>query len=134
MARLTASSELSEHQPRTYRAGTQFEVEAFVDSEESEDGVPFYWGNIDGGMSNAWFPADIVELVMSREQMDARTVPTPTEIMEQIWGDIAGDEDGIGRVSESTWNKDNTAEFFVQHDNGIGYAFTVVVTRVARIN
>jgi len=117
----------------SYHDGMEFEVEDYVTAEEAEsdDGYGYYYGNNNGGFNNVEVREDHVELVKSKDQMDARTIPTPAEIAEHLGSEALGFGDEIELDEADCSAKDGTFEIYGTKD-GLRFAATVKVLAVER--
>lgn len=114
---------------RVYTKGQTFTIEDYVSVEESEDGIPFYWGNTRAdNINDICAPADAVELVKSKAQMDARIIPTRAQMMDMLGSAVMSDGNGF-TVNESY--KDSSSgviECAGETDDGLTFAFNITVT------
>jgi hypothetical protein len=117
----------------SYQDGMEFEVEDYVTPEEAEsdDGYGYYYGSNQGGFNNVEVREDHVELVKSKEQMDARAIPTKAEVAEHIASESMGFGDDIEFDEADYSAKDGTFEIYGSKD-GLRFAATVQVLTVER--
>ena len=115
-----------------YHAGMTFTVEDYVTAEEAEadDGFGYYYGSNHGGMNNVEVREDHVEEIKSREQMDARTIPTIDEVAAHIGSETHGGDLG---VHESDWGSgDGIINLYGTTEDGLGFAAVIKVLAVER--
>lgn len=117
----------------SYQEGMEFEVEDYATAEEadSDDGYGYYYGSNNGGCNNVEVREDHVELVKSKEQMDARSIPTKAEVAEHIASESMGFGDDIEFDEADYSAKDGTFEIYGTKD-GLRFAATVRVLTVER--
>jgi hypothetical protein len=116
-----------------YGQGVEFEIEDYATAEqaESSDGYGYYMGSNQGGFNNVEVREDHVELVKSREEMAARTIPTLAEVAEHIASEATGFGDDIEFDEADYSAKDGTFEIYGSKD-GLRFAACVKVLTVER--
>lgn len=115
-----------------YGKGVEFEVEDYVTAEEAEsdDWYGYYNGSNNGGFNNVEVREDHVELVRSREDMRARTLPTVSDIAEHIGSEAMG---GDFDIHETDWGGgDGIIYLYGKTPEGLNFAATVKVLDVER--
>jgi hypothetical protein len=115
-----------------YYAGMTFTIEDHVTAEEAEadDGFGYYYGSNNGGMNNVEVREDHVEAIKSREEMDARTIPTIDEVAAHIGSEAHGGDLGI---HESDWGSgDGVINLYGTTEDGLGFAAVIKVLAVER--
>lgn len=113
-----------------YRKGIEFEVEYYVTPEESGESHGYYVGLHED--SNVEVREDHVELVKSRAEMNARTIPTPAEIAEHLASESLGGFGDPFELDEADYSaKDGTFEVYGTKD-GLRFAAVVKVLHVER--
>lgn len=119
---VTEADDLATGRPgrRTYPPGFEFVVEDFVPAEESEDKRPFYWGSAHGGFSNVAVYAEHVEQAKSAEEMRARTLPTPRELLEALGSDLLVDGDDL-TIHEVDKPEGSATEIYGRAANGLTF-------------
>lgn len=85
LVRVTETHDVGEE---TISKGEEFTVSDYwggdAQGREGYIDFPFYYGDARGGMNNLVAAADKVELVKTAEQMNARRIPTPEEIVAEL--------------------------------------------------
>lgn len=110
--------------------GTEFRVDEYLEPnpvaerEDDEIDAPYYYGSRNGGSFNVFVPADAVELVKTAAQMNARKVPTLTEIAKEL-----GITDGWSDAFEiDEWIRSgDEIECYAKTDEGLPFGFRVKV-------
>ena len=116
----------------SYGAGMEFTVEDYVTAEEAEadDGYGYYYGSNHGGMNNVEVREDHVELIRSRADMDARTIPSVSDIAEHIGSEAMG---GDFDIHETDWGGgEGIINLYGTTPEGLSFAATVKVLAVER--
>jgi hypothetical protein len=134
MARLTRDI-TSLTNSRQYKAGEQFIVSDYISKAEAADGIPFYWGNINGGMNNITVLAEDAELAMSAEQVNSRRVPTRAAIINALvesMGIVDSDDFDID-VAEGNTDA-GTIEYSGRTKEGLAFGFTIQLTDLGEID
>lgn len=123
---------------RRYPKGHEFVVEDYVSAEDSEDGVPFYWGSThkSGNMNDVVVEARHVELVKSEAVMSARTLPSAKAIAEYLGSESLGGFGGKGfTFNEADYSAgDGTLELYGSTDDGLPVGVTVKVIRIVQVD
>lgn len=129
--RLTRDVPIEFNQTRAFSKGTTFIVEEYVTAKESDDGKAFYWGNSrPGNMNDICAPADAVELVKSKAQMEARTIPTRNQILELLSSAVMDSGNGFS-INETNRDQANgMIECSGETDDGLTFAFHLTVTNL----
>lgn len=109
--------------------GQLIEIEDYVSAEEADDGIPFYWASTHGtgNQNDVSVNADCVELVKTAEQMQARRIPTVTEIRDFLSSALLDDGEGFS-VTETDRDGENGVEIAGQTDDGLRFAGTIRIT------
>lgn len=115
---------------RTYRAGFEFEVEAYVPAEESDDARAYYEGSSAGGSGDVVLYADNVEQVMSAEQMAARQLPTLDQVRRHLMSGVMGDNNQGLEIDETIVVGEPTVALYGQTAEGLRFTAHVTVTLV----
>lgn len=111
--------------------GERFEVETHVDAEESEDGVPFYWGSRVGNIGGVCVPADAVEQAMTAREADARQLPTRAALLQEIaWGVSGPQRDFEIDTSEMHLDERDTVTLFGTTHDGLRFAAVVAIKTI----
>ena len=132
MARMLRETENLDGRGRTYRRGDTFIIEDYVSAEESEDGIPFYYGSSNDGINNVCVLARDVEQVLSVEEVRSRKIPSVKEILDVVASNMLGSSNGID-IDESYKDPDaGVVEFYGQTDEGLSFAFTLSVGSIQR--
>ena len=115
---------------RVYPVGFEFEVEDYV-SDGEIDGKPtaFYWGSANGGSGNICVLASDVEQAKSAEEMAARRLPEPKDVLAFITSALLDEHDGI-KVDEVSRNG-NIIEGFGQVEDGLPFGFSFVIPEMS---
>jgi hypothetical protein len=115
---------------RRYPPGFEFEVEDYVPDGEI-DGKPavFYWGNARGGCNNVCVLAADVEQVKTAEEMAARSLPDPKDLLDFIASAMLTDRDGIEITEVDRSGK--VIEAFGKTEDGLTFGFSFPVTEVS---
>lgn len=114
-----------------YRAGVEFEIEYHATAEEAGESHGYYYGTTQSD-SSIDVREDHVELVKSRAEMNARTIPTPAEIAEHLAYESLGGFGDAFALDETDWSaKDGTFEVYGTKD-GLRFAAVVKVLHVER--
>jgi len=116
----------------SYRAGMEFEIEEHATAEEadSDDGFGYYLGNRSGGFNNVEVREDHVELVKTRAQMQARELPSLSDVAEHLAKEAHGGDLG---VYESDWGSgEGIIYLYGETEEGVHFAAEVKVLSVQR--
>lgn len=129
LVRLTRDVPLEFNATRAFSKGTTFIIEEYVLANESDDGKPFYWGNSrPGNMNDICAPADAVELVKSKAQMDARTIPTRAQLVGLLSSAVMTSGNGFN-INETDQDKaTGVIECAGETDDGLTFAFVITLT------
>lgn len=115
---------------RRYSPGFEFEVEDYVpDGEVSGEPAVFYWGSANGGMNNVCVLAEDVEEAKSAEEMAARTLPDPKDLLDFIASAMLTDRDGIEITEVDRSGK--VIEAFGKTEDGLTFGFSFPVHEVS---
>jgi len=119
----------------TLREGLEFIIEDYVDENDSEDGIPFYWGSRPGNMNDVVVRADAVEIVKTRAEMESRSIPTAAQIAEHIGGEALGFGNAEFRLGEADYSAmDGTLELFGRTSDGLAFSADIKVIRVTQVD
>lgn len=114
-----------------YRAGVEFEIEYHATAEEADESHGYYYGTTTND-SSIDVREDHVELVKSRAEMNARTIPTPAEIAEHLASESLGGFGDPFELDEADYSaKDGTFGVYGSKD-GLRFAAVVKVLHVER--
>lgn len=114
---------------RRYSPGFEFEVEDYVpDGEINGEPAVFYWGNAHGGMNNVCVLAADVEQAKSAEEMAARTLPEPKQLLDFICSAMLGEAEDL-KIEGMHMDGREISGFGVT-DQGLDFAFAIPVTEV----
>ncbi len=102
--------------------GSEFTVEEYVSDAESEDNTAFYWGSWRGGVNNLAVTAFKVEQVKSAEEMRARKLPRPDELLETIASALIHADEVYETEQEKA---DLAVTAYGRSENGLTYGFRV---------
>jgi hypothetical protein len=115
---------------RRYPPGFEFEVEDYVpDGEINGKLTVFYWGNAHGGMNNVCVLAADVEQAKSAEEMAARTLPEPKDLLDFIASALLTDRDGI--TIDEVERGGSVIEAFGKTEDGLTFGFSFPITEVS---
>lgn len=115
---------------RVYPVGFEFEVDDFVpDGEVDDKPVAFYWGSANGGMGNVCVLASVVEQAKTAEEMNARTLPEPKDLLGFIVSALLSEHDGI-ELDEVSRNG-NIIEGFGTVEDGLPFGFSFVIPEMS---
>lgn len=116
---------------RALHPGELIEIEDYVSAEDAEDGVPFYWASTHGtgNMNDVTVNADNVELVKTAEQMNARRIPTVTQLRNFLGSELLADGEGF-QVTETDHDGENGVEIAGRTDDGLRFAATIQITTI----
>jgi hypothetical protein len=118
---------------REYPAGTRFIVNDYVSSEDAADDVPFYWGNINDGLNNITVLAADVELAMTAEQVNGRSIPTRRAVLDALMmSHIEGD--GFDLQAADGDFETGTIEYSGRTTEGLPFGFTIQLTSLSEID
>lgn len=132
MARMLRETENLDGRGRTYRRGDTFVIEDYVSAEESEDGIPFYYGSRNDGINNVCVRARDVEQIRTAKEMQSRKVPSAKEILDVVASNMLGDSGGFD-IDESYKDPDaGVVEFYGETAEGLRFAFTLAVQDIQR--
>lgn len=126
LVRVTEDHQLGDD--TTYK-GTEFIVDVFVPAgDPAEDYLPFdwYYGNDEYG-SYREAAADKVELVKTADQLAARRIPTPEEIIAELA--CLDDYNGFN-ITEADRPDGASRELSGRTTDGLGFACTITVSNV----
>lgn len=138
LARTTAAviRDAGDKRERRYPKGHEFIVEDYVSADDSEDGIPFYWGSThkSGNMNDVVVEASCVELVKTEAAMSARTLPSAQAIAEHLGSEALGGFGGQGfSFNEADYGAgDGTLELYGSTDDGLAVGVTVKVIRIVQ--
>lgn len=108
--------------------GVELTVDYYISEAEADDGVAFYVGSAAGGYGNVEVPPDVIDVVMTTEQLDARSLPTMDAIRRYI-GDLSGNVDGF-EMDSSERVGDNLVALSGTTDDGLDFTVTVEVRSI----
>lgn len=133
LARVKEDTALGEYK---LRAGREFIVEDYVNEVDSEDGVPFYWGSSfkTGNMNDVVVVADVVELVKSRAQMEARTLPDVKAVAEFLASEALSGNDKFDFSEADYGSQDGSLELLGRTDDGLPFVADIKVIRVVQVD
>jgi hypothetical protein len=115
---------------RRYPPGFEFEVEDYVpDGEINGEPAVFYWGNAHGGMGNVCVLAADVEQAKSAEEMAARTLPEPKDLLAFIASALLTDRDGV--CIDEVQRNGNIIEAFGKVDDGLPFGVSFVIPEIS---
>lgn len=117
--------------------GREFIVEDYVSAEDSEDGIPFYWGSSHktGNMNDVTVAATDVELVKSGADMAARTLPSAQQIAQHLGSEALGFGSGEFSFSEADYSAaDGSLELYGRTADGLPMSVTVKVIRIVQVD
>lgn len=132
LARITQDF-YNEYSKRQYRKGHEFIIEDYVNAEESDDGVPFYWGSThkSGNINDVAVSADRVELIKTEAAMNSRTLPSANAIAEYLASEALGFGGEDFSFSEGDYSAgDGTLELYGRTTEGLPMSVTVKVIRI----
>lgn len=133
MARVVRDTpDLSGYNGALFRQDTEFTVEDYIPAEESEDGKAFYYGSTGDNINNVVVAAEDVIEVRSLEEMRARTIPTPAEVLTEIGSNLMGFCDGFSITGSDTDIENNSVYYEATADNGLDFSFTITLTELER--
>jgi hypothetical protein len=117
---------------RRYRKGQSIIIEDYVSAEESLDGVPFYWGSVNGGVYNIWIRADRVELTRSAAEMSARTIPDAEAIIKALSSAVMDRFDGF-EINETEIDGPDSLLVYGCTGDGLQFGFTLTVSELQEV-
>lgn len=136
LARITRDI-TDEYSKRQYRKGHEFIVEDYVSAEESEDGIPFYWGSThkSGNINDVVVVHDAVELVKSSADLAARTLPSAKAIAAYLAGEALGFGGDDFSFREADYSAgDGSLELYGRTADGLPMGVTVKVIRIVQVD
>lgn len=130
LAKITRDIPADDHNP-TLHTGQLIEIEDYVSAEEADDGIPFYWASSHGtgNSHDICVNADSVEVVKTAEQMNARRIPTVSELRQFLGSALLDDGEGF-RVTETDRDGENGVEIAGQTNDGLRFAATIQITTI----
>lgn len=114
----------------SYRKGMEFEVEEYATAEEAEASHGYYMGSNNGGGYNVEVREDHIELVRSRAEMQARTIPSVGDVAEHLSMESHGGDLGI--YESDFGGGEGIINLYGTTPEGLGFAATVQVLSVER--
>lgn len=126
LARAVRDTQLSDH--RRYPEGFTFVVEDYVPASEAGDGVAFYWGSANGGMNNVCMNASDVELVLTAEEMRARTIPTRVDVLDALKSAVCGLDEDDFTTDEAETDSAGCLTFYGETHHGLRFACSLRIT------
>ena len=111
-----------------YPRGFEFVIDDFILAEESKDGEAFYRG-LTPDCSTVCVRADFVELVRTAEQANARTLPTPQQIVKEVADGLLGAFDSF-LITDIDRDSAGTAEVYGRIYEGLTFGYEIQVKRV----
>lgn len=129
LAKITHDS-TKEWEGKGYKAGRLIEIEEYIDANEAEDGVAFYWASSHGtgNMNDICVAAEHVAVVKTAEQMNARRIPTMEELRDFLGSELLGDC-ATFEVTE-TDRDGNGVEIAGKTRDGLRFAATIQITSI----
>ena len=129
LAKITHDS-TKEWEGKGYKAGRLIEIEEYIDANEAEDGIAFYWASSHGtgNVNDICVASEHVELVKTAEQMTARRIPTMEELRDFLGSELLGDGDTF-EVTE-TDRDGNGVEIAGKTRDGLRFAATIQITSI----
>lgn len=129
LAKITHDS-IGEWEGKGYKAGRLIEIEEYIDANEAEDGVAFYWASSHGtgNMNDITVDARHVELSKTSEQMNARRIPTMEELRGFLGSELLGDS-ATFEVTE-TDRGGSGVEIAGKTRDGLRFAATIQITSI----
>lgn len=128
LVRVTETHEVGDE---TISKGEEFTVSDYWGGDargrEGYIDFPFYYGDASGGCNNRVAAADKVELVKTAEQMNARRIPTPEEIVAEL--NCLGDHDGF-EISQADRPDGASRELSGHTKDGLFFACTITISNV----
>ena len=118
----------------TFREGLEFEVEDYATAEQSEDGKAFYYGSTGDNYNDVCVYEEDVEEARSLEEMRARTIPAPSEILNSLSSSFWGSNDGFDINLSTTNTTDNSIEFEGTTKEGLHFGFTFKLTELEQFS
>lgn len=114
----------------SYKAGRLIEIEDYIDANEAEDGIAFYWASSHGtgNMNDVTVDARHVEVVRTADQMTARRIPTMEELRDFL-GSALLDEGDTFEVTETDRDGPGVEIAGKTHD-GLRFAATIQITSI----
>jgi len=128
LAKITRDIPADDHN-HALHLGQLIEIEDYVSAEEADDGIPFYWASTHGtgNMNDVSVNADCVELVKTAAQMNARRIPTVTEIHDFLGSALLSNGEGFS-VTETDRDGENGVEIAGRTEDGLRFAATIRIT------
>jgi hypothetical protein len=124
LARITRKTRLGED---SFREGTKVEIEDYVDAEDAEDNIPFYW--VMHQDSNRVVRASDVELAKSPEEMRARTIPTKKDIVRFLASTIV-DDAATFEIDETQIENEGKLEVYGKTHDGLRFSFELKIKNI----
>jgi hypothetical protein len=135
LCRITQNTTIDGDYP--FKAGKEFVVEDYVSEADSEDGIPFYWGSSHktGNMNDVVVRAEYVELVKSRADMEARTLPPAASIAQYLATEALGFGGENFSFDEADYAAgDGSFEIYGRTTEGLPLGVTVKVIRIVQVD
>jgi hypothetical protein len=131
------TQDITDDDGRPIRAGKEFVVEDYVNEEDSEDGIPFYWGSSHktGNMNDVVVRAEYVELVKSQADMAARELPSAKAVAQYLANESLGFGSDRFSFDEADYSAgDGSFEIYGRTSEGLPLGVTVKVIRIVQVD
>lgn len=130
LAKITRDIPADDHN-HTLHMGQLIEIADYISAEEADDGVPFYWANSHGtgNLNDICANADNVEMVKTVEQMNARRIPTLTELRDFLSSALLDDGDTFS-ITDTGRNGENGVEIGGKTNDGLPFVATIQITTI----